>query len=103
MILASLGTLGIGEFFQLVGGWQHLMEALNSLVIDGEMASAVNYSICADIPSCLLAFFVSKDLSGAQIVYKTRGRSRKLRRRGCYKIFVYRNVLKYIRPYRTRK
>ena len=37
--------------------------------------SAVNFSILADIPSGLLAFFVSKDLSRAQISSTVHSRS----------------------------
>ena len=65
-MLVGLGTLGMGtteEIFQQEGGRQYLMEKLNSLVTEGDIAAAVYFSMRADIPSGPLAFFVSRELS----------------------------------------
>ncbi len=45
--MLALAVLGIGtaeDTFQLEGGWQHAIEWLNSLVIDGAIASAVDFN-----------------------------------------------------------
>ena len=51
------------EIFQLDGGRQLLLERLKRLVTEGAIASAVDFSMRADIQSGPLALFVSKEFS----------------------------------------
>lgn len=50
------------EIFQLEGGWQHLIEKLNSLVTEGVIASVVYFKHAGRFPSGPLAFFVSREV-----------------------------------------
>ena len=66
LALPILGTGTTEETFQHEGGRQHVIEWLKSLVIDGAISSAVDFSILADMSSGPLAFDVSKDFSNFQ-------------------------------------
>ena len=68
-VLLALDTFWIGttaDFFQIEGGLPHAIEWLKSLVTDGAMVCAVDFTIREEMPSRPLAFKMSSAWSIVQ-------------------------------------